>query len=341
MNRDSHSPQRNSCDIRIRTLGVLCLSALIPMVAIVSVVLAQSRLAHATAVMAIVPTSPTLQTVAGETTGPQDRGSRSGSQAGTNESSNGRTDDDQDDDEAAQGEAAEETKPPKLDSMALKRLSEQHRIWFDDQQKLVVVDGEVCLTRGQLEVFACPVGTKEHEAVVKVFSSAVLVHTALLRVGAKTGHPVRFGPYEAAEGTVIEVWVSWKDDEGNSRVVRAQEWVRNVATDEQLEHDWVFGGSGFWTDEETGERFYQGEGGELVCLSNFSTATMDLPIESTDANAGLLFEPFTERLPPRGTPLKMILRPRIPSQKDDANGEPTGDKGADDGLQDRRDDGNE
>lgn len=228
-------------------------------------------------------------------------------------------------------------KPPEIVEDQLVRLDPDLRIWFDRVDKFVVLDGEVCLRQGQLEVFACPAGTKEHEAVVKVFSDAFHVHLALLRIGAVPGSPVSFDPmYKAAEGMVIDVWVVWEDEEGAKKSARAQEWVRNSKTEKQLDQDWVFGGSGFWVDEETEERFYMAEGGELICLSNFSTATMDLPIESSDSNDALLFEPFTERVPNRGTKIRLILKPQIPT-KDEAGDDDTqgdDDTKGDDGTKD-------
>ena len=64
-----------------------------------------------------------------------------------------------------------------------------------------------------------------------------------------------------------------------------------------MTHRWVFAGSRFWVNERTGERIYTAESGDLICVSNFDTAVLDLPIESSGANEGLLFEAFTERIP--------------------------------------------
>ena len=50
--------------------------------------------------------------------------------------------------------------------------------------------------------------------------------------------------------------------------------------------------------------------GDLICVSNFNTATLDLPVESSQANASLLFTAFTERIPPHGTKVRLVLIPR-------------------------------
>jgi len=61
-----------------------------------------------------------------------------------------------------------------------------------------------------------------------------------------------------------------------------------------------------------------------ICVSNFATATLDLPVPSSQDNAGLLFAAFTENIPPIGTRVRMILVPRVEAKKGGAkNTEPT------------------
>ena len=217
---------------------------------------------------------------------------------------------------------ADETNEPATSSEATKerliKLAKDYDVWVDPQRKLVVVDGEVALREGGLEMFACPKGSKEHESIVAVRSNAQLVHAGLLAVGAIAGHPVQFAPeYAPATGTTIDILVLWQDDKGKHKV-RAQEWVKNAKTGEEMKHDWVFGGSAFWTDPATGEKFYHADGGDFICLSNFSTATLDLPVESSQANDALLFSAFTERIPPRGTKVRLVLIPRLEKKAQDA-----------------------
>ncbi|MFV1964469.1 MAG: YdjY domain-containing protein [Pirellulaceae bacterium] len=199
----------------------------------------------------------------------------------------------------------------------LVRLAKGYDIWIDPDRHLVAVDGEVALRAGFLEMFACPAGTKEHESIVALKCKSQYVHAGLLAVGAVVGHPVRFRPdYEPATGTTIDVWVLWQDKDGKRHKVRAQEWVRNAETKKALEYPWVFAGSGFWTDERTGERFYHAEAGDLICVSNFPSATLDLPVKSSDTNSQLAFEAFTERIPPCGTKIRLALIPRLEKKRE-------------------------
>ncbi len=173
--------------------------------------------------------------------------------------------------------------------------------------------GTIVRREGYLEVFACLKGTKEHETIVAVQTEAKVVHAGLLFIGAEQGRPVRFEPeYRPATGQIIEVTVHWTDPQGKRRAARAQDFIRNVRTRKPLEHPWVFAGSAFWESPDTGERYYLAEGGELICVSNFPSALLDLPIESTDTNEELLYEAFTENIPPVGTEVALVLRPVDP-----------------------------
>src|SRR3954447_3769731 len=105
------------------------------------------------------------------------------------------------------------------------KLSPTGDVWYDAKRHAVVVDGEVCLREGQLEMFACPKGTKEHESIVSLNCKADEVHAGLLAAGAKVGKPVSFDPdYQAASGQIIDIYVLWKDEMGEKHQVRAQEW---------------------------------------------------------------------------------------------------------------------
>ncbi len=80
----------------------------------------------------------------------------------------------------------------------------------------------------------------------------------------------------------------------------------------QLDVGWVFPGSGEFVDPTTGKKVYEAEAGDLICVSNFPDAMLDLAIKSTDkSDEGLLFEAWTERIPPRGTEVLMELVPRF------------------------------
>jgi hypothetical protein len=173
-------------------------------------------------------------------------------------------------------------------------------------------------------MLACLVGTKEHESVVAVFSNAQTVHAGLLAIGADQGKPVKWDPYVPPSGSEIQVFALWRDEEGNKKKIDTREWVRVVGTeDDTLATNWVFAGSMMWTDPDTGEQRYQAESGDLICVSNFSTATLDVPIESMAVNSGLMFAAFTERIPKEGTPIRLVLQVLENSKSADTRSSPS------------------
>lgn len=184
---------------------------------------------------------------------------------------------------------------------------------IDGEARRVLVKGYVCLREGQLEQFLTRKGTKEHEAVVAADVDARDIHTALMLAGAEPGSPVKFQPeYQPARGTVVNVLVEYQD---KGKTVRrpAQEWVRSIQTKKDLGISWVFAGSMLLKDpnDPTRKPSYAANGGDVICLSNFETALLDLPIMSTMANADLFFEAHTERIPRLETPVTVILEPVI------------------------------
>jgi hypothetical protein len=201
--------------------------------------------------------------------------------------------------------------PPKLpEPKGAERLSRDYDIWLDQKQGAVIIDGQISLREGMLEMFACTRNTKEHESIVSANTKAFLVHAALLRLGAESGTPVEFVPaYKPPTGSEIEVSIEWLDEAGNRQTARAQDWVQDVRTKQAMAPPFVFAGSRFWTDPESGKQYYQAEGGDFICVSNFGTAMLDIPVPSSQANDELAYQAFTERIPPLGSQVRLFLKP--------------------------------
>ncbi len=198
------------------------------------------------------------------------------------------------------------------------RLLPKQPIWLTKDGKSVVIQSMVCQNKAPLEMFACLLGSKEHESVLAVPVKASYVHTGLLAAEAVEGTPVSWDPeYTPPTGTEIEITLLWKDEEGKVQKARAQDWVQDMTTGKAMAHPWVFAGSQMIKDEETGKEQYLADiTGELICVSNFPSATLDVPIKSSDSNAALMFEAFTEKIPELGTPVTMVLTPKLAAQSD-------------------------
>ncbi|MFN0197522.1 MAG: YdjY domain-containing protein [Planctomycetaceae bacterium] len=81
---------------------------------------------------------------------------------------------------------------------------------------------------------------------------------------------------------------------------------------EEMKAGWVFVGSSFFTDQNTGEKYYQAEGGDVICVANFPTALIDVSVASSaSGEQNLLYEAYTERIPPLGTEVLIELIPEL------------------------------
>ena len=80
----------------------------------------------------------------------------------------------------------------------------------------------------------------------------------------------------------------------------------------------LFAGSRLIEDpfDKTKKPFYAANDGDVICVSNFDTAMLDLPVDSSRDNADLIFEAQTERIPAVDTPVRVILEPVLPKKED-------------------------
>ena len=175
----------------------------------------------------------------------------------------------------------------------------------------MLLQAYVCLRQGQLEQFLTRQRTKEHEAILAVDADASTIHAALMAAGAEPGKPVQFRPtYQPASGSVIKIDLVYQE-KGKTITVPARHWIRDSKTKKDLDQDWVFGGSFLIRDplDETKKPYYAANDGDVICVSNFETAMLDLPIESSKDNGDLSFEANTNRIPPLETPVLVVLEP--------------------------------
>ncbi len=206
----------------------------------------------------------------------------------------------------APGSRAEE--PPEV-----KRVELGKNLFFEVQgeQRRVIVRAAVCLREGQLEGLLTRKGTKEHEYVLAADVDARKVHSALVAAGARPGTPVQFAPkYVPASGSAIKITLQYPKD-GRTVVVPAQQWVREAKTRKDLAEEWVFGGSRLVPDPEDKDRppLYLANHGDLVCVCNMDTAMLDLPVRSPKKFDERVFNAHTERIPPVGTAVDVVLEP--------------------------------
>lgn len=220
------------------------------------------------------------------------------------------------------GKDAEPLPPvPQADpKSSLKALLPDRSIFLETQPdgtRRVLLQSEVCMVRGPLEVFLCKANTKEHEAILRTSVPPQFIDAALLAAGAEKGSPVQFvdpktgeEAYKPASGDKIRVLVNYQKG-GKVRTRPAQEWIRDIRTDQPMTHEWVFAGSRFIRNPERPEDppFYTANNGEIIGISNFPDSTLDLPVSVSQDNAALSFEARTIELPPLLSKVWVILEP--------------------------------
>ncbi len=174
------------------------------------------------------------------------------------------------------------------------------------KDKTVTIDGFVCLREGFLELFACGNRIREHEAIVSLLARPLHINVGLMLLGAKPGNPVtvaRDGTFLPPAGAVFRVFVEYEEG-GKTLRKEAHEWMDDADTEEMAKpQKWVFCGS-----EMNKGHFGADYEGTVVCVSNFVTAMLDLPYESSDRTSELMFMARTKNIPELGTKVKLILQ---------------------------------
>ena len=173
----------------------------------------------------------------------------------------------------------------------------------------MVLRARVALQDGALEHLLCRKGTKEHESILATEAPPRMIHAGLLLVGGSPGHPVRFEPkFEPPAGSPIAIGLEWEQD-GKPLKADARDWVKDAATGEALTRDWVFAGSELFEDPRTKTMIYAADDGDLITVANFPASILDLPFRSSSNDADRTYLANPERVPVRGTPVTMYLRP--------------------------------
>lgn len=177
----------------------------------------------------------------------------------------------------------------------------------------VLVKAKVCCREGFLELFLTHAaeGNKSHESVLQANVDARRLHEALLLAKAEPGKPFDEDTQSPPEGQVLKVSLMYEQN-GKQHIVPGQSWLRTKSGG-PVNFEWVFAGSEFFQDERdsNAEKLFRAQvaGGLLMTVGNIPGALIDVNIRSARSRADIDFEYYTERIPPAGTPVTIILEP--------------------------------
>lgn len=113
-----------------------------------------------------------------------------------------------------------------------------------------------------------------------------------------------YGPMSAAERDRL---LALSQDEKYQAAIKS---FFNRSQARPMDADWVFAGSAFVQDMTEGRRIYLAESGDVICVANFPSAMIDVAMRSSaEGQENLMFEAWTDRIPPVGTPVRIEITP--------------------------------
>lgn len=149
-------------------------------------------------------------------------------------------------------------------------------------------------------------------------ASVVIPEDSELRYDQKFKELAWFGPMSKEQRDKL---LKMSDDKAYQKAVKS---IYDRSQPRGMNADWIFTGSGFYVETEgpdKGKRYYKAEGGEVICVANFPSAMIDVNQESTSSGeSNLLYEAWTEKIPPLGTPVTVEISP-LPDKKNKTDAE--------------------
>ena len=177
----------------------------------------------------------------------------------------------------------------------------------------LIIDAQVCLREGPLELLLCARNTKEHESILHTDVAPWQVHAGLLALGLERGKPARWqqtpggrGGFLPPQGSGLEITLRWQDAQGVAQEVPAGRWLSTQSASGAVVPAWVFVGSEVLPDG----RYLADLSGDMICISNFADAIVDVPLESSASNALLCFRANSPEIPPLATPVQVVIAPQ-------------------------------
>ena len=174
---------------------------------------------------------------------------------------------------------------------------------------LVLLDAEVTQRDAALELLLCPRRSKDHETILTGDFQPQNFQVALLLAGAAPGRPVQFEPFVPPAGQRLKFWVETERD-GRIFRVDLREWAQSK-DGQAMAADLVFAGSMVVRLPEVETPRFLADDGDVVSIANFRSAIVDIAARSSDKESTLEFHPWKDRIPPLGTPVRLIVEPLV------------------------------
>jgi hypothetical protein len=212
---------------------------------------------------------------------------------------------------------------PEINKDALKNLK-LPGVSINLEAKAIDVTSTVALTEGSLEFVACTKNTKEHEAIVTVEAKPSHIHTALLLLGAKAGHPairkiVGEGENQRwidlpPKGSPVSISLIVPGKDGKPTERPLSDFVTRLNDEGEPDNaeakkrlkTFLFAGSHLIGKEDEPKTYLADKSGSVISLSTFGDELLCLPQIYGHENHALQWEITPSHLPKIGN--KIILR---------------------------------
>ena len=195
------------------------------------------------------------------------------------------------------------------------------RIYYRD--RMIALNGVSLLQRGPIELFACTEGGKGHERVVSLRLHPETLRVVLILLRLKNGPPpVKLGGSAGPQGDRVIVTIEWRGKEGTVIARRAEELIRRADRDETMPFvGWNFTGSQFLPelDPQTGQPvpgrsiFAATRYRSIITTWRDGTTILDNPLPEAEDDS--LYVVNTDRIPPAGTKVRVVLRPPTEAER--------------------------
>jgi hypothetical protein len=162
-----------------------------------------------------------------------------------------------------------------------------------------------------LEFYCVKEGTNEYEAVISSKVTPSHLHLALLMLGLKPGHDLRFSQEKQVmlppDGPPLRLSVEWMKD---GKMVRypAYRLMRNMKTKKEAPAmTWVFAGS----RQMEGGRYQADLTGYLVSCTNVEGMVIDTQQRISNSMEERQWEPNWDLMPEPGTKVWLVIEPDL------------------------------
>ena len=178
---------------------------------------------------------------------------------------------------------------------------------FDTNKREVTVPGEINIVGADtiIEFFACGKLGKTHESILILDAEPLHIYMALGVMDFEPGMNLRVeGDPRPPTGSPVEIWVEWnRGDQVISR--RARELVWNAFTERPMqETPWIFNGGRRINNQFTPQLFHN-----IIAIYRDPDSLFNHPLPTgTDDRT---YRVNTDVIPPKGTKVKLIIRPVV------------------------------